>query len=327
MSYEPITPTEKRPAKDNRNLIYGVLVAALLGTWGYIIYDKSKSSEKIEQLQTQYLNVDSNRNEVQLLYNSSLQRLDSLTGTNQQLTETLQNQQGLAGERSREIDKLKSEIKSILSKKNATAAELATAKKKISELNNTITSYIAEIEQLKGENQQLVVKNEQITTEKMAVEKNLVETETRKKELEDVGSTLHASGINVIPINEKSGGKEKETSTAKRVDKLRIVFNVDENRIATSGEKELYVCMYGPDGQPISIPAYGSGSFNTRDEGQKFFTNKVNVNYEQGKSSAVSFDWRQDKAFVAGDYKVEVYNNGFKIGERVIKLKKGGLFS
>ena len=323
MSYEQVTP-EKQPQRDNRNLIYGVLLAALLGTWGYIIYDKSKSSEKIDQLQTQYINVDSNRNEVQQLYNSSLQRLDSLTGTNQQLTEKLESQED---ERTKEIDRLKGEIKSILSKKNATAAELATAKLKINELNTSISSYVAEIAQLKGENQQLVVRNEQITTEKQVVEKNLEATETAKKQLEDLGSTLHASGISVIPINEKSSGKERETNTAKRVDKLRIVFNVDENRIASTGEKEIYVCMYGPDGQPISIPAYGSGSFNTRDEGQKFFTNKINVAYEQGKKSAVSFDWRQDQSFVAGDYKVEVYHNGFKIGESITKLKKGGLFS
>lgn len=329
MSYNQNVP-EKQPQRDNRNLIYGVLIAVLLGTWGYIIYDKSKTSEKIEQLQTQYINVDSNRNEVQQLYNSSLQRLDSLTGTNQQLTEKLQAEEGVAGERSREIAKLQGEIKSILNKKNATAAELATAKRKIGELNNTISSYVAEIEQLKGENQELVAKNEMITTEKQAVEKNLAETQTVKKQLEDavdVGSTLHASGINIVPINEKGSGKEKETNTAKRVDKLRIVFRVDENRIASTGEKELYVCMFGPDGKPISIPAYGSGTFNTRDEGQKIFTNKVSIAYEQGKSSAVSFDWRQDQNFTPGDYKVEVYHNGFKIGERVVSLKKGGLFS
>ncbi|MEO7309525.1 MAG: hypothetical protein ABIX01_03945 [Chitinophagaceae bacterium] len=329
MSFDPSTP-EKRPVKDNRNLIYGLLVAALLGTWGYIIYDKSKSNEKIEQLQTQYLNVDSSRNEVQLMYNSSLQRLDSITGANQNLTDNIKTQEGIAGERTREIDKLKEEIKSILTKKNATAAELATARRKIGELNNSITSYIAEIEQLKGENKELQAKNVHITTEKQAVEKTLEESQVVKKQLEDavdVGSTLHASNISVTPINEKGGGKEKQTTTAKRVDKLRIAFALDGNRIATNGEKELFVCLYGPDGQPISIPAYGSGSFNTREEGEKFFTNKINIVYDKDKGSTVSFDWHQDQSFKTGDYKVEVYHNGFKIGEGITKLKKGGWFS
>jgi len=30
--------------------------------------------------------------------------------------------------------------------------------------------------------------------------------------------------------------------------------------------------------------------------------------------------------FETGDYKIEVYNNGFKIGEGVRSFKKGGLF-
>ena len=332
MSYDQTKPStpQSQPKKDNRNIVYGVLVAALLGTWGYVIFDKSKSTEKIEQLQTQYVNVDSNRNEVQSLYNQSLARLDSLTGYNQQLGDSLEMQKGMAGERGREIAKLKGDIKSILSKRNATQAELAKAKSMIEELNTSITGYVAEIEKLKGENQELVLRNDQITTEKQVVEKTLAETQVAKQQADstlDIGSTLHASSMRITPINEKSGGKEKETSTAKRVDKLRIGFDLDENRISNSGEKELYVCLYGPDGQPISIPAYGSGTFNTREEGQKFFTNKVNVNYEQGKRSAVSFDWKQDQKFQTGDYRVEVYHNGFKIGEGTAKLKKGGLFS
>jgi hypothetical protein len=39
------TPTPQK--KDNRNLIYGLLVGALVLTWGYLIYDKNKSGEKI----------------------------------------------------------------------------------------------------------------------------------------------------------------------------------------------------------------------------------------------------------------------------------------
>ena len=78
----------------------------------------------------------------------------------------------------------------------------------------------------------------------------------------------------------------------------------------------------GPDGKAISEGA----SFNTREEGNRSYTSKVSVNYEQGKASQVSFDWKQAAAFQMGNYKIEIYNNGFKIGEGVTSLKKGGLF-
>ena len=80
---------------------------------------------------------------------------------------------------------------------------------------------------------------------------------------------LHASNINIAALDIKNSGKEKSTTAAKRADVFRISFDLDENRIAPSGSKELFVCVTGPDGHPITIPANGSGSFQTRDEGEK----------------------------------------------------------
>ena len=68
----------------------------------------------------------------------------------------------------------------------------------------------------------------------------------------DVGSTLHASYFDIVGINEKGKGKESETTKAKKVDKLRISFLLDENRIANSGTKDLFVCITAPDGKPVS---------------------------------------------------------------------------
>ena len=79
----------------------------------------------------------------------------------------------------------------------------------------------------------------------------------------------------------------------------------------------------GPDGNIISE----GGNFSTREEGSKAYTSKVSVNYEQNKIIPVSFDWKQTDRFKEGDYKIEIYNNGFKIGQGTKTLKKGGLFS
>lgn len=316
-------PQQQAP-KDNRKIIYGILIAALLGTWAYIYYDKSKSTEQITQLQTQYSNVDSARNVVLMEYNEALARMDSLTGTNSQL-------QGELADRKNEIDKLKSDIRRELGRKDA---DLAKAKSMIQQLNGKINDLLTEIENLKAENQQLTATNQQITTErdtlasqKKVVESNLATTQAEKAHVEDVGSTLHASNINITPIDIKGSGKEKTTTTAKRVDVFRISFDLDENRIASSGNKELYVCVYGPDGKPITMPTGGSGTFTTRDEGDKVFTNKMDVNYEQGKRLPVSFDWKPEAGkYQTGNYKVEIYQNGYKIGEGTKTLKKGGLF-
>src|SRR6266540_3213909 len=99
-NYPSAGDPQPEPRRDSRKLIYGLLIAALLGTWGYVVYDKSKSKETITQLQTQYSNVDSARNEIQEEYNDALARMDSLTGSNTQMTAQLSDRQ-------KEIDKLK----------------------------------------------------------------------------------------------------------------------------------------------------------------------------------------------------------------------------
>ncbi|MGN6616449.1 MAG: hypothetical protein ACTHJ5_04675 [Ilyomonas sp.] len=318
-------PQERSQApKDNRKVIYGILIAALLGTWGYIVYDKNQSKQKIDTLQTQYTSVDSARSAVEQEYNGVLARMDSLTGSNTQL-------QGALAERKAEIDKLKQNIKSELGKKNA---DLSRARSMIAELNGKVNDLLAQIEQLKQENQQLTTSNQQLTVErdtltaqKAKLSQDLTTTQTEKAQITDVASTLHASNINIAAINVKGNGKEKATTTAKRADLLRISFDIDENRITSSGTKELYVVVTGPDGKVVTIPSAGSGTFQTRDEGEKVYTTKVDVQYEQGRRIPVSFDWKQDNRYQTGDYKIEIYNNGFKIGEGVKTLKKGGLFS
>lgn len=338
MSYTPQTSATPQPQpqqpkttkKDDRKLIYGILITALLGTWGYIIWDKSKSNETVTNLQTEVATVDSSRDAIQQEYNDALSRLDSATGNNTEL-------QGALAERKAEIDQLKAEISAITRNKNATAAELTRARQLVRTLNGKIDDMYAEIERLKSENQELYASNTQLTTEKTQLttektqlEENLTTTTTQKKELEekvDVASTLSASGLNITPIEIKRSGKEKSTTTAKRVDVLRISFQLDENRVAPSGNKELFISITDPKGAPVTVSELGSGTFDTRESGSKFFTTKVAVPYQQGKKTPVSFDWKQPNGnYQTGNYKIEVYHNGFLIGQGVRSLKKGGLF-
>jgi hypothetical protein len=327
MSYtETTTSGPTSQPKDNRKLIYGILILALIGTWGYIIYDKSKTKESITQLQTRIVNVDSARSAIQQEFLTVSAKADSLTQNNIQM-------QGDLADKNSAIQKLKGNISSILKKKNASDTELAQAKQMIGDLNGKVDGLFAELDKLKGENQQLTTEKTQLTADKtqltadkQGLEQNLATTKTEKKQLEDkvdVASTLHASSIGIAAIKVSGNGKEKETTTAKRANLIRIAFNLDENRVTPSGTKDIYVVVTGPDGKSITEGT----TFDTREEGSKTFTSKVSENYEQGKVTPVSFDWKQSDKYKEGDYKIEIYNNGFKIGQGVKTLKKGGLFS
>lgn len=315
-------PPPESPKTDWRFFLTIGLVIALLGTWGYIIWDKSKVKETIQQKDTMYASVSAEKDNLKTQLEEATMRYDDLKTDNVK-------KDSIITAKDREIAEKRKKIQAILAKQNATDAELKEAKELIKSLNGDIDSYKEQIEVLKGENLQLTKDKEAVTQERNQVQSKYDSAKgviKQREDVIDVGSTLHASGFNIVGIDEKGGGKEKETTKAKKVDKLRISFNLDENRIAPSGQKDLFVCITGPDGNAIAVEALGSGTFSTREDGQKIFTQKVQVSYTQGQKQTVSFDWKQGSSFSVGNYKIEVYHNGFKIGEGVAVLKKGGLF-
>jgi predicted nucleic acid-binding Zn-ribbon protein len=319
-NYPSASPTTTPQRSSNsKNIVIGLLAVALLGSWAYFLMKINRSDKDVLSKTEEGVHYMSQRDSLENLYKFTLDKYDSVTVANNDLSGKLTGKQT-------EITKLKVEINSILKKKNATQSELARAKTLIDELNTQIETLQADNARLTGENQTLTAEKTQLTTEKETLQTDLNTTKDEKKVLEqtvDVASTFSASNIAIIPINEKNGGKEKETTTAKKVDKLVVSFDV-ENRIAKSGPADMYVMVTAPDGKVISTENVG-GTFTTREEGDKTFTSKITVNYEQGKRQNVQLPLIQDK-FQTGDYKIQVYHNGFKIGEGVRTLKKGGLF-
>jgi len=311
--------TVKSSNNTTKNVIIGVLAAGLLGTWAYFLYDKNDSNKQIQEKTLAVNTAMTARDSAQAMYDMTLQRLDALTGENNTI-------KGQLSDKESQVNKLKSQISSILTKKNASEAELRQVKGLIAQLNSTIANLEAENARLTGENQQLASNNTQLSQEKEVLQTNLQTTTAEKEELAqtvDVASTFSASNIQITPVNEKNHGKEKTTSTAKRVDKLVVSFDV-ENRVARSGPADIYVIVTGPDGKVIADPS-GPMSLTTRTEGDRPYTFKTGIEYEQGTRKTIQVPLRQDH-FQTGDYKIEVYQNGFKIAEGTRSLKKGGLF-
>jgi myosin heavy subunit len=318
-NYPSASPTTTPQRSSNsKNIVIGLLAVALLGSWAYFLMKINRSDKEILSKSEEGVHYMSQRDSLESLYKFTLDKYDSVTVANNDLSGKLTGKQS-------EITKLKVEINSILKKKNATQSELARAKTLIEELNTQIETLQADNARLTGENQTLTSEKTQLTTEKETLQTDLNTTQAEKKVLEetvDVASTFSASNIAITPVNEKNGGKEKETTTAKKVDKLVVSFDV-ENRIAKSGPADMYILVTAPDGKIIDA---SGGTFTTREEGDKTFTSKLTVPYEQGKRQNVQLPLVQEK-FQTGDYKIQVYHNGFKIGEGVKTLKKGGLFS
>jgi peptidoglycan hydrolase CwlO-like protein len=303
-----------------KNAIIGILAAGVIGLGAYTAYDKNKTGEKIQQQETTIAKVSDEKSDIQVSFDASLARLDSMTSANNGLNSQLVDKNA-------EIAKTKNEIRSILNKKNASAAELGRAKMLIASLNDKITGLEADVARLTTENQGLNNDKVVLTQEKEKLTTDLTATTEAKTNLEkkvDVASTLNASNIVITPVNVKRNGKEKVSTTAKRVDKLLVSFDVN-NRIAEPGSTDVYVVVIGPDGNPVA--ASGSETFTTREDGAKSYTAKLPIEIETAKSKNVEFAFAPGSNFQQGAYKIMIYQNGFLIGQGTRELKKGGLFS
>lgn len=321
-SNTPSATVETQPRNKNyKNGIIAALAVALVATGGFLAYDRSNKAEKIDQQQVQIAAVTTEKSNLQSSFDASLARLDSMGTVANGLTAELT-------EKNAEIAKSKEEIRSILNKKNATAAELGRAKKMIASLNTKISTMEQEIAKLTEDNRILGEEKIVLTAEKEKLTQDLTTTVGIKQELEkkvDVASTLNASNIVITPVNVKRNGREKVSTTAKRVDKMVVSFDV-ANRIIQPGTTDLYVVVIGPDGQPVTTGP-NTGSFTTREEGDKSYTAKVPVDLETAKTKNVAFSFVPGNTFQRGSYKIQIYQNGFLIGEGTKELKKGGLFS
>ena len=321
-NFPRVSENAEAPKNNYKNAIIGALAVALVAVGGYAIVDKNKKVEVIHQQETTIAKVTDEKSDIQKSFDGSLARLDSMGSINKSLEAKL-------SDKNKEIAKTKTEIRSILNKKNATAAELGKAKDLIAFLNDKIAIMEQDVARLTEENKNLNNDKIVLTKDKEKLTQDLTATNVVKQDLEkkvDIASTLNASNISIKALKIKRNGKEKETTTAKRVDKLLISFDVN-NRIIQTGSTDLYVCVIGPDGKAIATEKLGSGTFTTREDGDKPYTAKLPVDLETSKSKNVEFAFVPGQTFVQGNYTIQIYQNGFKIGEGKRELKKGGLFS
>ena len=309
---QPLPSNPTPPPRRNNTWIYVTIIAVLLLTNILLFVNRNKVVEQRDDAEIQFATSDSSRRAVETEYNAALTRLDELVSKNAQMD-------SLLSDRDSEVARLKRQIDAIVRDKNASAADLGRAKRLIASLNAKVKGYeerIAELEEA----------NVELTTANLSLEKERDSAVTENVGLQEkvkLGAVLHASNIRMQPIDLKRGGRKiKETEKASKTDVLRINFDIDENRVAENGVKDLYLRITGPSGNLLSNAAYGSGVSTTYDGQTLNYTLAKQVNLKQGEPlSNVIVDWNQESSYESGDYKIEIYNEGYKIGGGSVHLK------
>lgn len=297
--------------KVNHKLLSVIFGGFLLVSIGYIVFSTNKSKTIIKEKEVQYVQVVTSKSELEKEHQTTLSKLNDAESKIDKLS-------NLNVSTNKELGSLKKRIKSILYKTKVTKEELVKAQDLIAQLNVKIEDHLKENVVLKENNVKLTNDNVVLQNEKTELTTALATTKSEKELAEEkvnLGSTLSISNFYTVGLNSKG----KETSVAEKVDNLKLSFTINENRISKSGLKTVYFVVVDPKGKELEI-AGQSGIILTKD-GDKVYTVKSNVDYTTGSVKLVSFNIDLNN-IVDGLYEVHVYENGIKIGEKKVLLKK-----
>ena len=192
------------------------------------------------------------------------------------------------------------------------------------------------IAQLRAENEHLVASNDSLSThvgtltserEKLVQRQaeltdSVVTFTAANKELSDkvsLAASLKAANIKVLAVNSRGKTKDKEEYKAKRVDKLKLTFTLPENALTAQEPKDIYVRVLDPNGAVIADDATGSGEFDINGAPSRF-TARESVAY-QNNNQKVELLYDNAKQFSPGKYNVELYAEGYKIGNTNFTIK------
>ncbi len=304
---------EKR--KNSGRIYYIIIIIILLALNGLFIYNYFNTDKKLVQTEETLFATDSVKASLEKILSETQDELGLYKGKNSELDAFLKEKNDSLQEYAERIDNL-------LRAGKLTKAQLEKALEEIDQLRyykrkylNQIDSLSTQITFLRNENNDL---KSNIDKEKRKSE-NLTMENVKLNNKVAIGAKLNAKQIYVTGIKMRSNGKERETNRATQLEKLKITFGLDENYVNDPGEKTIYIKVLGPDGATLYNEAAGSGTFNFQGQ-ESLYSTKQSVVFEQ-KAMEVGLYWTKGSTFGKGEYKVELYADGFMIGSSTFELK------
>lgn len=290
-----------------KNILIIVLVILVFLSGWRLLNDHREKSQKSEEIfllseENSHLNF----------------RLDSMT---EELTSRI-----------KEIDSLGGDIEALVKVKEQLIKERKLDKsrsaKDIARLNAQIDSYLtlleekdADIVRLKAQNVQLFSENKELKTTKSEIEEEVVKLNIKTEDLENkvsIASRLKAENIVVAAVN--SRGREREGEFRNRqLERLKISFNIGDNKVAEAGMRDVYVQVLSPNEQVIFDIAKGSGTFEL-DGKEHFYTSKQDFVFNNTRQQLTYF-YEKGSDYEKGTYSVKIFSDGAEIGRSAFEIK------
>lgn len=215
---------------------------------------------------------------------------------------------------------LEEEVKTWKSRKWASDAQLKKARRemenKLATLQLDLAAKTDEVERLKEANETLSSSVDSL----IQINGYQVDDISNLSDKVAVASILKAEELSVSVLNDKDKEYVKDAYKAKIIDRVRIKFNLGENKVAKKDLKSIVLQIVEPKGSVLFDIDQGGGSFTKADGHNDFYTKKQMVSFTN-TNQPVNFYYSKGDEMEAGTYKVIVFGNGHEIGATTFVVK------
>jgi hypothetical protein len=302
--------SENEEKSDSKKWLIIGFIIVLLGINGFQYYlnmqNKEEIAEKVELIENKNIEIAQQKNSL----DSMVTELEGKIAELQKLNQDYQALESLKAEIEAERNKWKNKF---YSDKKSVDDLIA----KIKAYEDQLVAKDEEMNKLKSQNETLFAETNTLKKEKNDLGDTITSIKVVKLELEQkvaVASILRAENVKVIAVNKK--GKENADPDAefkaKKIEKIKITFNLGDNKVAKKENKDIYMRLLEPEGSAL-YDANGKNTFNVNGK-DIYYTDKQSVLFNNSKQ-ALSFFYSKGAAWKPGKHTVEIYCEGEKIGE------------
>ncbi|MEA5138152.1 hypothetical protein [Arcicella rigui] len=269
---------------------------------------------KVEQLSTAQIKLDS----ISTVLNVKIEEIKKLGGDIAELEAVKLRLEG-------DKKKLKSDLNFSVQKYDSMIKEyeafLEIKDDEITRLKSENGDLIARAKLLEEEKEKVISENTGLKSEKATLTKTVSDFSSQNDELKQKVSIAKAmKAINVQVYALASNGKVRDGGVfkASKISKLKISFIMPSNPVAEKNIKDIFVRVIDQNGAVISEDgSAGTLNYDGKELGYSF---KQGVLFENNDQK-VDIVYGKSSQYQAGKYSIELYSEGFKIGNGSFEVK------
>lgn len=299
MNSEINTGTQK---KDLRNNTIVIVLSVILVVVVVLYFLQSREHKTIVN------EINAEKDSIQFELTQIASSYDSLKTENDTINEQLFVAQA----------KVKDLLLEVEQTKKVSYAKISDYQKQVTTLRGIMRDFVVQIDSLNRRNEQLMAENLEVKQQYKQVEQKNQQLNQEKERLQQNlkrASMLKTRDVLAEPINSRS----KVTKFARRAEKIRIYFVLGQNVATERGAKNIYARIMRPDQLLMS-----------KSEDNLFQFEDLKIQYSamrevvyEGKDLPVAIFWDNtgEPELMTGTYTVNLFADGFEIGETTFTLQ------